>query len=40
VAAFTTVAAVISALTAWTARETYQVPMEQLGKKSGVPAFA
>ena len=32
VAAFTTAAAVVSALSAFTARETYRVPMAQLGK--------
>lgn len=33
VALFTTVAAGISAVSAWTARETYKVPMNQLGKR-------
>ena len=33
VAAFTTGAALVSALSAWSARETYNVPMEQLGKR-------
>lgn len=35
VAAFTTAAAAVSAFSAWTARETFQVPMEQLGHKPG-----
>jgi len=33
VALFTTVAALVAALSAWSARETYNLPMEQLGKK-------
>lgn len=33
VAAFTTATAVVSALSAWSARETYDVPMDQLGKR-------
>ena len=40
VAAFTTVTAVIAAVSAFTARETYDVPMEQLGHKPLVPALA
>ncbi|MEP7057911.1 MAG: MFS transporter [Caldimonas sp.] len=41
VATFTTVAAVVAALSAWSARETYNVPMEQLGKRGGpLPAYA
>jgi hypothetical protein len=33
VALFTTIAAGVSALSAWSARETYKVPMDSLGKK-------
>ncbi len=41
VAAFTTVAAVVSALAAWSARETSDVPMERLGQRHAAsPAFA
>jgi MFS family permease len=40
VAAFTTAAAMVSALSAWSARETFNVPMELLGKKALAPAFA
>jgi MFS family permease len=41
VAAFTTAAAVISALAAWSARETSNVPMEMLGQRTpSSPAFA
>jgi hypothetical protein len=40
VAAFTTVAAVVSALAAWSARETSNVPMERLGQRGASPAFA
>jgi hypothetical protein len=40
VAAFTTVAAMVSAFSAWSARETFNVPMELLGKKAPLPAFA
>ena len=41
VAAFTTVTAVISSLSVWSARETYDVPMDQLGKRhrSARPAY-
>ena len=41
VAAFTTAAAVVSALSAWTARETCDVPMDMLGKRASTThAFA
>ena len=41
VAAFTTAAAVVSALAAWSARETSNVPMEMLGQRApSSPAFA
>ena len=40
VALFTTATAVVAAFSAWTARETYNVPMEQLGRKGFVPAMA
>jgi MFS family permease len=41
VALFTTATGVVAALSAWTARETYKVPMEQLGRsKAPVPAAA
>jgi MFS family permease len=41
VAAFTTAAAVVSALAAWTARETCHVPMDMLGKRASTsPAYA
>ena len=36
VALFTTVTGVVAALSAWTARETYNIPMEQLGRKDGL----
>ncbi|CAN5332793.1 MFS transporter [soil metagenome] len=39
VAAFTTVTAVIASVSAWTARETFDVPMELLGKKPAETAF-
>ena len=39
VAAFTTAAAAVSAFSAWTARETYNLTMDQLGRgKAGAPA--
>lgn len=38
VAAFTTGAAVVSAISAFTARETYRVPMAQLGKYGAASA--
>ncbi|MBN8941195.1 MAG: MHS family MFS transporter [Rhizobiales bacterium] len=37
VAAFTTLTAVIAAISAWTARETYRIPMHALGNKSAPP---
>jgi MFS family permease len=40
VAAFTTVTAVIAALSAWSARETYDVPMALLGRSELAPAYA
>jgi hypothetical protein len=35
VAAFTTATAVVAAVSAWTARETYKLPMHLLGHKAG-----
>lgn len=41
VAAFTTMTAVIAAVSAWSARETFDLPMDQLGRiDPAVPAFA
>ncbi len=40
VAAFTTLAALISAIAAWSARETFDVPMDLLGKRRPLAAFA
>jgi len=40
VALFTTATAVVASISAWTARETYDVPMEQLGHTELTPALA
>ena len=40
VALFTTATSVIAAASAWSARETYRLPMEQLGRKPGGPLAA
>ena len=40
VAVFTTLAAVVSAIAAWSARETFDVPMDLLGKRRPLPVFA
>jgi MFS family permease len=40
VAAFTTATAVVAALSAWSARETFNVPMNLLGKREPMPVLA